>query len=170
MVLAPGDDVLLTGVEPAGGIERGAMRTVRLPVQVRSGGPEGVRRRDAARPRRRANPATPPQMSGCGEEVLEPVKQAKRSRVHHEGMQGRRTDLLALVHKDEHVRRIEQQLHQFLRGMLAKAAKAGHVRTDVPADELAAYCLHALAGASQAPSKAAATRLVDLTLAGLGPT
>jgi hypothetical protein len=37
----------------------------------------------------------------------------------------------------------------------------------VPADELAAYCLSALAAAAQAPSGAAARRLVRVTLAGV---
>ena len=38
---------------------------------------------------------------------------------------------------------------------------------DVPAAELANYCLHALAAAGSLPSKAAVQRLVTVTLAGL---
>jgi hypothetical protein len=37
-------------------------------------------------------------------------------------------------------------------------------------NELAAYCVHALAAASRLPSVAAVARLVDVTLAGLRPS
>jgi len=52
----------------------------------------------------------------------------------------------------------------------AEAAKTGHLRTDIPPDELASYCLHALSAAANAPSKPGVQRVVDLTLAGLKPT
>ena len=42
-------------------------------------------------------------------------------------------------------------------------------RSDVPPDELASYCLHALSGAANASSKQAVRRLVGLTLDGLRP-
>jgi hypothetical protein len=41
------------------------------------------------------------------------------------------------------------------------------VRSDVPAGELAAYCLSALAAAADMPSATAARRLVQVTLAGV---
>jgi hypothetical protein len=43
----------------------------------------------------------------------------------------------------------------------------GDLRDDVAPDELASYCLHARSAASSLPSKAAARRLVTVTLAGL---
>jgi hypothetical protein len=43
------------------------------------------------------------------------------------------------------------------------------LRNDVAPDELASYCLHALAAASSLPSKTAVRRLVTVTLAGLRP-
>ncbi|MDO0911222.1 hypothetical protein QQM39_10250 [Streptomyces sp. DT2A-34] len=43
------------------------------------------------------------------------------------------------------------------------------MRDDVSPDELARYCLHALAGAGALASKAAVRRLVTVTLAGLRP-
>jgi hypothetical protein len=43
------------------------------------------------------------------------------------------------------------------------------VRDDVPIDELAAYCLHALGAAGDLPSKSAVRRLVSVVLAGLEP-
>lgn len=57
----------------------------------------------------------------------------------------------------------------FLRQVLAEGAAAGTVRDDVPPDELATYCHHALSAASSPPSQAAVRRLVTVTLAGLRP-
>jgi hypothetical protein len=54
-----------------------------------------------------------------------------------------------------------------VRDLVADGARSGAVRADVPPDELAAYCLHALAAAGGLPSVAAARRLVTVTLAGL---
>lgn len=75
----------------------------------------------------------------------------------------------ALLHRDERVARAERQVHQLIRDLLAAAAKAGEVRDDVPPDELASYCVHALAGAGHQRSKAVVRRLVAVTLAGLRP-
>ena len=80
------------------------------------------------------------------------------------------SELAALVHRGEHVARAQQHLRDLIRVMLAKAAETGDVRNDVEPDELASYCLHALAAASSLPSKAAVRRLVTVTLAGLYPT
>jgi AcrR family transcriptional regulator len=78
-------------------------------------------------------------------------------------------ELSAVLHRGDHVAHAEQQLRHFLRGLLAKGVQAGEVRDDVSPDELASYCLHALAGAGSLPSKAAVRRLVTVTLAGLRP-
>lgn len=83
---------------------------------------------------------------------------------HHSG------EVAALVHRTEHVARVQQRLRDFLRDILARAAKTGEVRGDVPPDELARYCLSSLAAASDLPSKSAVRRLVELTLAGLRPS
>jgi AcrR family transcriptional regulator len=79
------------------------------------------------------------------------------------------TDLSAMLHGGPHVGRARQHLRQFVRELLVEAAKMGEVRDDVAADELASYCLHALAAAEDLPSKAAVRRLVEVTLAGLRP-
>lgn len=79
------------------------------------------------------------------------------------------TELAALVHQGEHVARAQQQLSDLIRGLLTEAAETGHVRDDVAPDELASYCLHALAAAGSLPSRAAVHRLVAVTLAGLHP-
>ena len=77
------------------------------------------------------------------------------------------TKLAALLHRGEHVARAQQQLTNFIRDLLIEGAKTGHFRDDVSPDELASYCLHALAGASCLRSKAAVSRLVMVTLVGL---
>jgi AcrR family transcriptional regulator len=79
------------------------------------------------------------------------------------------TELAALLHRGEHVARAQQQLSDLIRDLLTEAAKTGDLRDDVAPDELASYCLHALAAASSLPSKAAVRRLVTVILAGLHP-
>lgn len=65
--------------------------------------------------------------------------------------------------------RAQRQVHDMIRDLVAAATKEGEVRDDVPPDELASYCLHALAGAGPQRSKTAVRRLVTVTLAGLRP-
>jgi AcrR family transcriptional regulator len=77
------------------------------------------------------------------------------------------TELAALVHRGEHVARAQQQLRDLIRNLLTQAAESGDVRDDVAPDELASYCLHALAAASSLPSKDAVRRLVTVIVAGL---
>ncbi len=86
---------------------------------------------------------------------------AHESRGHHDG------ELAALLHRDEQVARAEHRLRDMVRDLLTDAAAGGHVRGDVAPDELASYCLHALAAASSLPSSPAVRRLVAVTLAGL---
>jgi AcrR family transcriptional regulator len=80
------------------------------------------------------------------------------------------TELAALLHRGEHVAMARQHLRGFLAGLLREAAEAGDVRTDIPPEEMADYCLHALTAAGTTRSKAAIDRLVQLTLTGLQPT
>ena len=79
------------------------------------------------------------------------------------------TELAALLHRDEHIARAQKQLSDLISNLLTEAAEASDVRTDVPPDELASYCLHALATASSLPSEAAVRRLVKVTLTGCAP-
>ncbi len=80
------------------------------------------------------------------------------------------TDVAALVHRGEHLAEAHQHLGDLLRDLLVDAAAVGSVRNDVGPDELARYCLHALAAANGLSSEAAVGRLVRLTLAGLRPS
>jgi len=74
-----------------------------------------------------------------------------------------------LLHRHEQVTRAQRQVHVMIRDLLAAGAKAGIVRDDVPPDELASYCVHALGGVGGQRSKAAVHRLVMVTQAGLRP-
>jgi len=76
-------------------------------------------------------------------------------------------ELAAFLHADDHVVHAEHQLSGMLTQLLKEAIEAGEVRDDVPPNELAAYCLHALVAARTLKSKTAIRRLVDLTLDGL---
>ncbi|GGL58630.1 TetR/AcrR family transcriptional regulator [Planomonospora parontospora] len=79
------------------------------------------------------------------------------------------TELAALLHRGEHVVRAQRHLRAFIRDLLAEGAESGDLRNDVEPDELAHYCLHALAAAGTLPSRDAVHRLVMVTLTGLRP-
>lgn len=97
------------------------------------------------------------------EAVLEAYAFISHDREHHG------TELLALLHREEHVGWAQQQLIDLIRDLLTEAAETGGVRDDVAPEELASYCLHALTAASGLPSEAAVRRLVTVTLDGLRP-
>jgi AcrR family transcriptional regulator len=83
--------------------------------------------------------------------------------------QGHHTELRAFLHRDQRLPRARDQLRHMLRDLLREAGAGGLVRDDVPPEQLATYCLHALAAAGDVPSKSAARRLVAIVLAGLRP-
>ncbi|MGW7357129.1 SbtR family transcriptional regulator [Streptomyces sp. NPDC054802] len=64
---------------------------------------------------------------------------------------------------------VEQHVRDIVRDLLAEGARTGELRDDVPADELAGHCLHALTAAGALRSKAAVRHLVTVTLSGLRP-
>jgi AcrR family transcriptional regulator len=106
---------------------------------------------------------------GDAGERLEAVLEAY-ALISHESHGHHDTELAAFLHRDQHLARAEGQLRHLIRGLLTEGAEAGVLRDDVPPDELAGYCLHALAAARGLPSKAAVRRLVAVTLAGLRPS
>ena len=86
------------------------------------------------------------------------------SRDHHDH------DLVALLHRQgQSLDPALHQVHEMVRDLLAEAAQSGDVRDDVPPDELAAYCLHALGPAAGLRTEAAVRRLTEVTIAGLRP-
>ena len=89
--------------------------------------------------------------------------------ISHESHGQHDTELTAFLHRDEPIAQAQRQLRKMVRDLLAEGAETGVLRDDVAPDELANYCLHALAAANRLPSKAAVRRLVTVTLAGLHP-
>ena len=103
--------------------------------------------------------------AGDPSERLEAVLNAYAAMAH----QQQATELVALLHQGEHMARAQQHMTDLVRDLVAEGARAGALRSDIAAEELAAYCLHALTAASGLSSKAAVRRLVAVTLAGLRP-
>jgi AcrR family transcriptional regulator len=101
-------------------------------------------------------------------ERLEAVLEAY-ALISHESRGHRDTELAAFLHRDDQVAQAQHQLRDMIRDLLTEAAETGDLRDDVAPDELASYCLHALAAANSLPSKSAVRRLVTVTLAGLRP-
>ena len=102
---------------------------------------------------------------GSARERLEVVLHAY-ALIQHEHLQG---ELAAQLHQGPHMVHARQHLLEFLAGLVSEGAAAGDLRDDISADELAAFCLSALAGVVGLPSKAAVRRLVAVTLDGLRP-
>lgn len=78
-------------------------------------------------------------------------------------------DLAALLHRGDTFAKAHDALRALLRALIVDGAKARVFRRDVPPEELASYCLHALTAAGTVSSKKAASRLVDVTLSALAP-
>src|SRR5215210_7222313 len=107
--------------------------------------------------------------AGDAGERLEAVLEAY-ALISHESHGHHDTELAAFLHRDEQVGRAQQQLRDMIRDLLTEGAETGDVRDDVAPEELASYCLYALAAASSLPTEAAVRRLVTVTLAGLRPS
>jgi AcrR family transcriptional regulator len=106
--------------------------------------------------------------AGDATERLEAVLEAyalssHESRGHHA------TERAAFLHRGAYFSRAWHQLRVMIRDLLAEGVQTGDIRDDVGPEELASYCLHALAAANSLPSEAAVRRLVMVTLAGLRP-
>jgi len=106
--------------------------------------------------------------AGSAGERLEAVLEAY-ALIHHDVAIAHGGELVALLHRGEHVGQAQHLLRDFIRDLLTEGADTGDLRNDVSPDELAGYCLHALSAASGLSSKAAVRRLVRVTLAGLQP-
>jgi len=93
---------------------------------------------------------------------------AERGRYRPAHQHGRHSrEVALLVHRSDHVQRAQRRLTAFLGDVLKDTVRSGDVRGDVAPDELASYCVHALAGARALRTKAQVARLVALTLSGL---
>jgi AcrR family transcriptional regulator len=76
-------------------------------------------------------------------------------------------EFVRLLHIHGEVVEAEQRLLDMIRELITEAAKNGEVRSDVSADELAIFCLSAVAAAKNLQSQAAVKRLIGLILSGL---
>jgi AcrR family transcriptional regulator len=77
--------------------------------------------------------------------------------------------LFDFLHQDRKVTSAQRKLRRMIGRLIQEAGAIGAVRTDIGPDELADYCLNALAAARRAGSASAVDRLVSLTLDGLRP-
>ena len=107
--------------------------------------------------------------AGDAGERLEAVLEAY-ALIHHDLAIAHGAELVALLHRGEHIARAQHQLRDFIRDLLTEGAETGGLRDDVSPSELASYCLHALTAAGSLSSKAAVRRLVRVTLTGLRTT
>lgn len=89
--------------------------------------------------------------------------------ITHESRGHSDSELTAMLHGDRRVLQAERQLHGMIGDLIREGARTGEFRGDVDSDELATYCLHALAGATGMRSRSAVRRLVEVTLSGLTP-
>lgn len=106
--------------------------------------------------------------SGRRQASREAHRHGARAGPGHSG-QPHREEIAALVHRTDHTARAERRLSDLMRDVLRDAAGSGAVRQDVAPEELAAFCLHALAAAGAVPSRAAVDRLVRVTGDALRP-
>jgi len=110
----------------------------------------------------RDKPGTPMQR-------LEAVGEAFALICYHRAQHGHDSELHAFLHQDQHVAGVRQQLRDLFGDLLAEAAGAGEIRTDVSPAELARYCVHALDAAGELASQAAVRRLVVVVISALRP-
>jgi AcrR family transcriptional regulator len=80
------------------------------------------------------------------------------------------SEVASLLHRGDHVARAEVRIRDFLAEVLDAAVREGSVRSDVPSEESALYCLRALDASTMTRTPGAPERLVDLILRGLEPT
>jgi AcrR family transcriptional regulator len=79
-------------------------------------------------------------------------------------------ELAAFLHQGEHVLDAERRVREIIGALITEGAAAGELRGDVPPDELAAFCVHALSASVYLPSRTAVRRLVGVTLDALSPS
>jgi AcrR family transcriptional regulator len=96
--------------------------------------------------------------------ALEAYGRICRQRARHGG-----DAMSAALHHAREVQQSERQLRDLLASLVAEAAAARVVRTDMPALELASFCLHALTAAADMESALPVESLVELVWAGLTP-
>ena len=91
------------------------------------------------------------------------------ARISHTARGHHDSELARFLGRDEHVAQAQRRVHRLIRELVIEGTEAGDLRRDVPPDELATYCLHALTAAAALPAGAAIRRLVGVTISGMAP-
>ena len=81
----------------------------------------------------------------------------------------RGTAIGALLHRRDGIDDAHAELAALLASIIAEGVAVGKVRADVPAAELAQFCLSAMSAGGSLNDPAALHRLVEVTLSGLRP-
>lgn len=105
--------------------------------------------------------------AGTPAERLDVVLTTYAHIAHQTGSHDR--ELVRFLHPNEQIVNAQKQLREMIRELIEAGANAGELRSDIAADELVNYCLHALAGAAELSTPDAITRLIAVTTAGLRP-
>jgi len=103
------------------------------------------------------------------EAVLTAFAHIQRERVRHHHAQPHGSEMAVLLHTDDQVTQAQHELHRLIGELITDAAAGDTIRDDISPEELTGYCIHALEAAGHAPSEAAVSRLVALTLSGMRP-
>jgi AcrR family transcriptional regulator len=106
------------------------------------------------------------ELVAAGRDTTDPGERLKRVLATCARLAREHGDLFVLLHRGPQIDQARQRLRDHLTGLVAEAAAAGHVRADVPAEELAGFCLYALSAAANHTPEAA-ERLLTVTLAGI---
>jgi AcrR family transcriptional regulator len=107
------------------------------------------------------------QKGGTAQERLANVLETFASMNHQWGQHSGLGELIAMLQQGENATRAERSLHDLLCGLIEDAAQQGAVRADIPADELAWFCLASVRTAQDLSSDAAVQRLLDLVRSAL---
>lgn len=107
--------------------------------------------------------------SGLAQEAAPPIARLERmleayAQIVHQHHGNR---LAAMLHGSGHMAHARNHLSAFLASIIAEGVAAGEIVDGVAPAELAVFCLNAVSGAADLPSKAAASRLVQLTMSAI---
>ena len=81
---------------------------------------------------------------------------------------GHGLELSAFLHRPEGAaRQARQRIHELLATLITEATGHDRIRTDLDANELAHFCLHAIDDAGEMKTRRSTHRLIEVVLAGL---
>jgi AcrR family transcriptional regulator len=104
---------------------------------------------------------------GTSQEQLRSVLERFSLTMFESAQHGAPAELVASFHAAGRLTTAEQSLQALITELINRAIADGSLRNDIPAKELALYCINAALGSRLLTSKAAVRRLVQITMAGL---